>query len=385
MIPPLSAILPETIILPFHMKPGKIFYAVLNMGLGHATRSLPIIREFVERGWEIWVGSNGRSLQFLKKELPAVSFVETPDYGITYSLGRLLIPKLIIQIPRILRRIRQERKLCAHVVERLHPDLIISDHCYGMHHPRIPCYFLTHQITFALPPYLQFASNLVSRFNYAFHAKYQGVLIPDLPENSRSSESRMGLLSGELSRLPGSGTAYHHVGILSSVRKAAAAGKIDVLFSISGPEPQRTIFEKIVLQQAPRLPGKKVIVLGKSEENRLLVDEQDLKVYSHLPRSEMEPLMNQAEIIVARPGYSTLMELVEIGRKALLVPTPGQTEQQYLARRMREKEWFYSVEQDKLNLADDIETVRSFSGLHRPNATQATVDNVFHHFENHLE
>ena len=161
------------------MIPGKVFYAVLNMGLGHATRSLPLIKEFINRKWQILIGSNGRSLEFLKKELPSIQFVETPDYSISYSQGSFLLLKLSLQAPRIFKRIKEEKKLCNQIVEDYSPDLIVSDHCYGMYHSRVPSYFLSHQIYFALPNSLQFLSPVISRFNLSFHQKYLKIIIPD--------------------------------------------------------------------------------------------------------------------------------------------------------------------------------------------------------------
>lgn len=249
--------------------------------------------------------------------------------------------------------------------------MIVSDHCYGMYHRGIPCYFLSHQIYFAVPRFLQMLSPIVSSFNFAYHRHYQNILIPDEPGNGS------GLLSGKLSKLPYLNHRYNQIGILSSVTRREVGEELDLLVSISGPEPQRSIFEKIVLEQIHELPGKKIVVLGMSEENTILLDEENLKVYTHLPRRDMEKLFNMATMIVTRPGYSTLMELVELGQKALLVPTPGQTEQGYLAAFMLERKWFYSVEQDRINLARDIDIARTFSGLARPGATQETVSYLF--------
>jgi predicted glycosyltransferase len=353
------------------MNPGKVFYAVLDMGLGHATRSLPIIKEFVHRKWEIWIGSTGRSLAFLKEELPGVSLVEIPGYGISYSHGQFLLPKLISQIPKLLYRIRKERKLCSQIVEKFWPDLIISDHCYGMYDSRIPSYFLSHQVYFALPRNLQMLSRLVSRFNFGYHGHYQQVLVPDVPGDGG------GLLSGQLSLLPDPDPKYQFIGILSSIKRQEVREEFDLLVSVSGPEPQRSIFEKIVMEQIRKVPGKKIVVLGRSEENKMLVDQEDLKVYTHLPRGEMEPYFNKAALIITRPGYSTLMELAELGKKALLVPTPGQTEQQYLAEHLMEKKWFYSVNQNRISLSKDIEIAKTFGGLSIPGSTQQTVAHLF--------
>lgn len=353
------------------MVPGKVLYAVLNMGLGHATRSLPIIKEFVNRKSEVLVGSNGRSLEFLKKELPSIQFIETPNYNISYSQNRLLALKLALQIPKVIKAIKEEKKCCNQIVQDFSPNLIISDHCYGMYHSQIPSYFLCHQIYFAMPDSLKFVSPVVSRFNLSFHRQYAKIIIPDLPENSH------GLLSGKLSQLPKMKDKYFFAGILSSINERGADNKIDLLFSISGPEPQRTVFEKIILKQIEKIPGKKIVVLGKSEENNVNIEGNDLKIYSHLPRIEMEKIFNQAEFIITRPGYSTLMELVELGKKALLIPTPGQTEQEYLAKRMKENKWFYFVEQKKLDLLQDIDIAKSYSGLKKANATQKTIENIF--------
>jgi uncharacterized protein (TIGR00661 family) len=353
------------------MNPGKVFYSVLNMGLGHATRSLPIIQEFIDRKWQIWVGSNGRSLQFLKRELPEVSFIETPDYGISYSRGGLLLPKLVLQIPKMMRKIREEKRLCDRVCEEISPDLIISDHCYGVYHSKIPSYFISHQIRFAMPESVQFLSGFISQFNLTYHKHYEKVLIPDFPDGTQ------GLLSGMLSDFPNSEKKYHFAGILSSLKKKEVPGKIVILVSISGPEPQRSVFEEIILEQINEVDGNKIIVLGKSEKSELLIQKKDLKVYSHLPRDEMETLFNQAEVVITRPGYSTLMELVELGKKALLVPTPGQTEQLYLARQMMKNGWFYSVEQDSVDLPRDIRSSIAFQGLKKTDATRSTIKNIF--------
>jgi uncharacterized protein (TIGR00661 family) len=279
--------------------------------------------------------------------------------------------KLALQIPKVIKAIKEEKKLCNKIVQVFSPELIVSDHCYGMYHSQIPSYFLSHQIYFAMPDSLNFVSPVVSRFNFSFHQQYSKIIIPDLPENGH------GLLSGKLSQLPELKDKYFFAGILSSINKLRVENEIDFLFSISGPEPQRTVFEKIILDQVEKIPGKKIVVLGKSEENNVITEKNDLKIYSHLPRVELERIFNKANFIVTRPGYSTIMELVELGKNALLVPTPGQTEQEYLAKRMKEKAWFYFTEQKKLDLLQDIDLAKSYSGLKKANATQKTVENIF--------
>ena len=352
------------------MNSTKIFYAVLNMGLGHASRSLPLIRELHKQGNKVWVGSNGRSLYFLQKELPDLKFFETPDYEIRYSKSNLLIPKLFFQFPKILNRIKKENEFCEKVVKEISPDIIISDHCYGIYHSKIPSFMLSHQINFAVPGNVEILSKLISKFNFSYHQYFKKIIIPDFQDKPG------GLISGSLSRFPANNTKYQYAGILSSIKKEAIENDLTLLVSISGPEPQRTLFEEIIMEQIGNIPGKKVVVLGKSERSELLIEKDDLKVYSHVGRKELEGFMNKAQIILSRPGYSTIMELVEIGKKALFVPTPGQTEQEYLAKRMKEKMWYYSVKQNNLNLKRDIEIAKKYEGFSQNDATKNSVKHI---------
>jgi predicted glycosyltransferase len=213
--------------------------------------------------------------------------------------------------------------------------------------------------------------SLAARLNFKYHKNYLKVIIPDLPD------SNQGLLSGSLSRLPRISVEYTFGGILSSITRQEAKETIDLLVSISGPEPQRTVFEQQILQQIGAVPGRKVVVLGKSESVKMLKNNAGLKVYSHLPRREMNSLFNQAKLIISRPGYSTLMELVELGKQALLVPTPGQTEQAALAKHTMKKNWFYSVDQNKLDLGRDVENAKNYAGLFKPNVTAWSIGNIF--------
>jgi len=353
---------------------GRIVYAVLNMGLGHATRSLPIIHEFKKRNWEILIGSSGRALKFLQKEFPSVDFVSTPDYKIEYANNKYLLPKLIPQVPRVLKSILKEHKVCNQIVNDFSPDLIFSDHCYGFYHKDVTSFFLTHQISFAVPKRLKLLSFFPNKFNSYFQKKYNHILIPDLQKEDS------GLLSGNLSRIPNKKNNYHHIGFLSSIKISEIKEDIDLFISISGPEPQRTNFEKIILEQVKNFLGKVVVVLGKSEKIEKLHESSNLTIYSHLPRIKMEELFNRSKLIVGRPGYTTLMELIELGKKALLIPTPGQTEQIYLARRLMEKNWFYCVEQKDLNLLRDFEIVKNYKGKYLPNSTERTIQFVWDKF-----
>lgn len=358
------------------MAKRSVYYSVLNMGLGHAARSLPIIRSFIARGWRVIIGSNGRALRFLEHELPETETVVTPDYAIEYSHGRWLLPKLILQAPRVLARIAEEQKLTNYIVEKYSPDMVFSDHCYGTYHRSVPSYFLTHQVYFAMPAGMDVFAHFAALGNFYFHKKFHKVIILD----EKGPDG--GLLSGALSRHPKNRSTYTYAGIISSVEKRESDNPLDLLVSISGPEPQRTLLETRILSEIEMIPGKKVVVLGKSESTSCLRNDKDLQVFSHLSREEMSILFNDAKMIVSRPGYTTLMELAESGKKALFIPTPGQTEQIYLAKRCREKNWFHTVTQDELKLKEDCAAANKYSGVSIHGATEKTLSTIF---ENILE
>jgi predicted glycosyltransferase len=334
----------------------RAFYAVLNMGLGHASRSLPIIQYLIDQGWELFIGSSGRSLHFLKHELPKVNFLELPDYDLHYTIKGVSLRLMISQLPYLLKKIRRENEHTRQLVKEKFINMIISDHRYGCYHPDIPSFFLSHQIRFIAPKIFRFMEFSGLWFNQYFHNKYRAVIVPD------EKQQKEGVFSGRLSR-NGHSAGAHFCGIISSVKKEKVAEDIDVLVSISGPEPQRTIFEKVVYSQVQDVPGKKVIVLGKPEDERRKVVSDDLSIYHFASRKVMQELLNRSKLIVSRSGYSTLMELAELQKKALFVPTPGQTEQVYLAERMKKIGYFYFSPQNKLNLTEQIPIALSYDGV----------------------
>jgi uncharacterized protein (TIGR00661 family) len=337
-------------------KRRRVFYAVLNMGLGHASRSLPIIQHFADQGWELYIGSSGRSLQFLKYEISQAKYFELPDYNLQYTRKGVSLILLLSQLPALFRKIRIENELTSQLVRENRIDMIISDHRYGCYHSDIPSIFLSHQLRFITPKMLRPLEFTGIWFNQYFHKKYSAILIPDKKKKNE------GLLSGRLSNIRKS-SDLHFCGPLSSIQKKVAPEDIDILISVSGPEPQRTIFEKTVLSQVKNIPGKKVIVLGKPEDNNREVVSDQLVIYNFASRKVMLELFNRSKLIVSRSGYSTLMELVELQKKALFVPTPGQTEQLYLAKRLEKLGYFYYSPQNKLDLAEQIPHALSYHGI----------------------
>ncbi|MFO7769437.1 MAG: glycosyltransferase [bacterium] len=340
----------------------RVFYAVLDMGLGHATRSLPVIRALEEEGCRVTVGSAGSALSLLRRECPDRESVGLPPYALRYGRRGAGLPGLILQAPRMLRTIQQEHETLLRLVEELGAERVVSDHRYGCWHPGVPSYFLTHQLRFIAPGTLRPFEVVGGLFNARYHRRFERVLVPDLPDEEG------GLLSGRLTRGHRGADRSRHVftGPLSRLvpgEGGEEGGPLDLFVSISGPEPQRTILEHLVMQQIRSLPGRREVALGLPGGTGREEPEEGLVVHEYLDADAMLSRMRRARMVVCRSGYSTLMELAALGGKALLVPTPGQTEQLYLARRAARRGWVHTVQQAEMDLPRDLERARESGGI----------------------
>jgi len=205
-------------------------------------------------------------------------------------------------------------------------------------------------------------------FNLFFFRRYAGVIVPDYIENNLSGD-----LSHNLKKIDED--KIHYVGVLSDFKKKNLKKDIDYLFSISGPEPQRTMLEKKFLSQINHVDGKIAITLGKVEEKNKF-NQENITTYSFLTKEKREDLLNRAKLVISRSGYSTIMDLSVVGTKALMIPTPGQIEQEYLSSYHNSQKTFYSVKQDKLNLNIDIEIAEKMTGIKRKCDVNKTVENI---------
>lgn len=348
----------------------RVFFAILNMGLGHTTRSMPLMKKFIELGWDVIMASSGRSLQYLKKELPENSFVELTDYNLHYTKKGLSMLEFTKKLPHLLKTTIQEHLFVEKFVKVHNIDYVFSDQRYGCFSSKIPSYFISHQLRFIAPKSVQHLEFMGAFFNKSFYRRYTGVIVPDVLYHDE------GLISGKLSGIEDL-SKIHFPGILSSISCDNNMEKdIDLFVSVSGPEPQRSILERIIRAQIRTVPGKKVIALGIPESDYIENPQPDVTIYHHLGRSYTSEIMNRSRIIVSRSGYTTIMELAELGKKALFIPTPGQTEQIYLAERLKENGWFYYVNQQDLNLKRDINIAHKYPGFTNGFSTSKAVNNV---------
>lgn len=336
----------------------RILFGICSWGLGHAVRDLPLLKRMIRGGHQISIVGRGRSLEFVKKELGSdCVFYNVPDYSPVYSKKSFSVVKFVGRFPIYLNELRREHRRIEELVSKESYDRIISDSRFGVFHPDIPSFLIFHQLRFIAPGRVKIFEKATEGFNYLSGRNFKKILVPDLEKENLS-------LSGDLSH-----NVYYfkrnkidYLGVLCDFKKRKVPQDIDYFISISGPEPQRTMLEKKILPQLSSLRGRTVVALGKPEEKKNICY-RGARVFSYLDRQKQEEMMNRSRLIIARSGYTTLMELAVLGKKALLIPTPGQTEQIYLAEYHFKKGNFYRVSQEDVSLARDVREAERYPGI----------------------
>lgn len=346
----------------------NVLFAVHDWGLGHATRDLLLIRALLSAGHSVHVISHGRALQLLREELAGrCAFTDLPD--IPKPLGRraaTFYVKMSLALPAVFWTFRRERRCVQDLCRTAHFDCVVSDSRFGAALPAVPSYHLFHSLRQIIPGRPVHLERFVEASQKRLLASARKILIPDQRENG---------LAGELChRLACDwGDRLEYLGPLSSVRVLQVKQDIDYFISISGAEPQRTFFEEIVLQQVKSLKGRVVIALGRPEQGHSVTDDGRIAIHGFMNRHQQEEMLNRARLVVSRPGYTTLMELASLGRRALLVPTVGQSEQEYLADYHRRMGHLYAVCQHELVLARDAAIAETYPGLPQVDGTDLSV------------
>lgn len=348
----------------------RVLVAPLDWGLGHATRCIPIINSCINSGIQVVVAGESESLAILEKLHPSLVILRLKGYRVSYSKNRsFFLSKMLLQLPGIMLAISREKKWLAKTIKEQKIDAVISDNRFGLHNRSIPSVFITHQLNIKTGNSL--TEKIAQKINYYFINKFDECWIPD-------NEKYPGL-AGELSHPQKSpGVPVKYLGCLSRFRKKDITEKNnDLLILLSGPEPQRSIFENILLKQLNRFNGSVTLVRGLPGTSKsLTVEHPGITIFNHLETGALNDLILRSEQIVARSGYSTVMDLYTLGKTAVLVPTPGQTEQEYLAKHLRKQKLFYSCEQENFSLADSLGQLKKFEAQEMRNDEKNTLEPV---------
>jgi UDP-N-acetylglucosamine transferase subunit ALG13 len=318
----------------------------LNWGLGHATRCIPLIRALINEKFEPVLAGDGASLKLLASEFPELRTYELPSYGIRYAKSPgLLKLKLLSQLSRIQKAVSREHTLVQEIVEKEKATGIISDNRFGVWSNVVPSVYLTHQ--------LQVRAGMLTSLSSSWHqriiSKFERCWVCDFKGD--------GSLAGELSSNGGNLNNLDWIGPLSRFSEPEphsghtldqSKKTIDISVVLSGPEPSRSKFEKKVIEVLKGRKEKVVLVRGVTDSQACFT-EKNLTIHNFMLANKLEKLIRQSRLLIVRSGYSSIMDLHALGARALLVPTPGQSEQEYLAESMREKGRYPTVKQSEFD------------------------------------
>lgn len=330
----------------------NILVAPLNWGLGHATRCIPLIRALLAQRFKPIIASDGAALDFLKKEFPELTFLELPSYQIAYAKkGKNLKWKLLVQSPKIVKVVYREHQLVNRWVAEHLLCGIISDNRLGCYSAKIPSVYLTHQLR-VLSGNTTWFSTKIHQF---FIKKYTECWVPDIDATVN--------LSGKMGHTQLKNIPIKYLGVLSRFSKKESTLQNHLLVLISGPEPQRTLLEKKLLQALQNYPEKTILIQGKvAEKQTIETPNNNLTIYNYMTSAELENTINGSEMVLCRSGYSSIMDLVCLEKKAFLTPTPGQYEQEYVAQHMKQQGFFNFAQQETFSI-DDLQTTTAFQKI----------------------
>ena len=371
-------------------KQRRILISPLDWGLGHASRIIPLIYRYIEQGDYVIIAGSGLSLNLLKKQFPTLESIEIPSFKMKYSAGKSQVWAVAKAFPRLIYYSIREHSALKRIVKEENIDFIISDNRFGLYHKTVPCAYITHQLMIKLPQPWGFLEPFVASVHRCIINKFTECWVPDLED---SEHSLAGELShpdiipqnvkyiGILSRFSKRCIPYGHATDGNTITQASPVLRTSdtclpkeepstrvnkliaqaspalrtsdtclqnritpygrenitpnfVLAILSGAEPQRTIFENELFISLQNNTSENIILVqGKIEAEQRKTKVGKVTVYNFMSSEELQGYILKADEIICRSGYSSIMDLHALGKlkNATLIPTPGQTEQEYLA------------------------------------------------------
>ena len=330
----------------------RILVAPLNWGLGHAVRCIPLINALMHEGFMPVIASDGDALILLKKEFPNLQTIELPSYNIVYAKnGKFFKLKLLMDLPKLLKTIKTEKKAIEAIVRNHNIAGIISDNRWGVRSKKVPCVFITHQLRVLSGN----TTWLSTKIHQDLIKNFDVCWVPDVDDEEFN-------LSGKLGHVKKLDTPVRYIRPLSRFTKSIVEKKYDLLVLISGPEPQRSLLETQLLETLKSYSGKVIFVKGVMEKEQTKQVLGDLTIYNFMTSSLLEKTINASSLVLSRSGYTTIMDLAKLNKKAFFIPTPGQFEQEYLAKRLSALQLAPSCKQSKFKI-EKLNEANAFKGL----------------------
>lgn len=328
-----------------------ILVAPLNWGLGHATRCIPIIKALQDNNFIPIIASDGIALDLLKKEFPYLKFLELPSYQIEYAKnGKYFKWKLLKNCPKMIEAILEEKRLVKKWVKKHDIDGIISDNRLGVFSKKVPSVFITHQLNVMTGN----TTWITSLLHQNIIKKYTECWIPDTIGTPN--------LAGELSHLKNPDLKIKYIGPLSRLHPKKVETKYDLMIILSGPEPQRGLLEEKLKKEIPLYNGNVLFIKGIIEKEQKKEQIDNVTFYNFMHSRQLEQALNESNTIVCRSGYTSIMDLSKLNKKAFFIPTPGQYEQEYLAKKLKKEGLVPYIEQDLFTIKN-LDEINNYKGL----------------------
>ena len=345
----------------------KLLFAPQHWGLGHITRSIPIIQYFIDQKFEVELACSGAGKDFLSKEFPNLVVHELPDYNINYP-SNSMVWNMFLQIIKLHKSILHEHFVCKKLCKKIKPDLIISDARLGVAQKGIPSIIISHHLHFPLGN--RFLEWISDTWVYFFYKTFDQLWVPDTGQQVNLA----GNLSHNFKKME-----KHFLGIVSRFKKLKIDKQFDIAFILSGPEPQRSFLEQLILNQKDSFANLKCVLVRGNQNAKPIEKIPNLDVIPLALSGQINEIMCASDLIVCRSGYTTLLDLAVIQKPAILIPTPGQPEQEYLANELFAKKLFYCQEQYSLDLVQALIRCKEFNGYPDIESTEK-LDVVIPHY-----
>ncbi len=340
----------------------KVAFGVFDWGIGHATRDIPLITELLKTS-DVHIISTGRALTLLKNHFgDRCTYYDVPSVYPPYTKTPFFKMMFVFSSGKMIRSLQHARDKSRRIIGSTF-DRVISDCRYDVYDRPDNSFLINHQLKFKTPPG---AERILEKWLASRMKEYKCIIVPDFERQNLS-----GRLSHNLRYI--SKEKIRYIGILSHVKKRDVPEDVEYFISLSGPEPQRTILQKRITSQLKELEGR-IVIAGGNPDSTATRSSDNVAFYGFLGAEQQENIMNRAKFIIARPGYTTVMELAELNKnRVLFLPTPGQSEQEYLADYYERQKYFHHVSQYRLKLRKAIEETKEFTGFSPPWKTEQSV------------
>jgi uncharacterized protein (TIGR00661 family) len=335
-----------------YRKSIRVLIAPLDWGLGHATRCIPLIGQLLQNGCDVVLAAEGAGARLLVREFPQLELKNLEGYRVRYGQNNLFL-NIFLQLPRIFRSVAKERQWLKELLSAEKFDIIISDNRPGLYNRNAYCVYITHQLRIQ-SGVSSWVDDRLQQLHTRYMKKFNKVWVPDAAGGNN--------LAGELSHPYDQMMVVDYLGLISRFRNTSSSiKKYDVMCLLSGPEPQRSLLEQQFVEELKQFEGAALLVRGLPGETSNLSVSNNVKVEQHLSAADLEVAFKASELVICRSGYTTLMDLMKLKQKAVLIPTPGQTEQEFLAAYMHACNYFPYMLQSKFRLNEAIQLSQQFS------------------------